>query len=106
MSVYDPKLQQDLADLLSLRAKRIAPVFTAMAAIIGSGVGLTIARSMGKQEVVSVALWAFVIGIFGFVAGKERAFSLRMKAQELLCQKQIEANTRAVEVPLVNKVSA
>lgn len=106
MPGYDPKLHQDLADLLRLRAKRIVPVFTAMAAIVGSGIGVAIARSMGKTETTSVLVWTFVVGIFGFVAGKERAFSLRMKAQELLCQKKIEENTRAAETPKVNSVSA
>jgi hypothetical protein len=29
--------------------------------------------------------------------GQERAFKMRLQAQELLCQKQIEENTRAKE---------
>lgn len=106
MPSYDPKLHQDLADLLMIRAKRIVPVFTGMAAIVGAGIGVAIARSVGKTETISVIVWTFVIGVFGFVAGKERAFSLRMKAQELLCQKKIEENTRAVEVAKVSGVSA
>jgi hypothetical protein len=97
MPGYDPKHHQDLADLLILRANRIVSVFTAMAAIVGAGVGVAIARGAGKTEIISVIIWTFVLGIFGFVAGKERAFSLRMKAQELLCQKRIEENTRAAE---------
>ncbi len=97
MAVYDPKVQQDLADLLVVRAKRIVPVFTAMAAVVGAGIGVAIGRATGQSHTISVVLWAFVIGVSGFVAGKERAFSLKLKAQELLCQKKIEENTRAVE---------
>lgn len=106
MAGYDPKVQQDLVDLLMLRAKRIALVFTAMAAIVGAGMGVAIARSMGRGEKMSVLICTLVLGVFGFVAGKERAFSLKMKAHELLCQKQIEENTRAAEVPKTTGVSA
>lgn len=106
MAVYDPKVQQDLADLLVVRAKRIVPVFTAMAAVVGAGIGVAIGRATGQHETISVVLWAFVIGVFGFVAGKERAFNLKLKAQELLCQKKIEENTRAVETSKVAGVSA
>jgi hypothetical protein len=95
MAVFETKAHQDLADTLFIRAKRIVPVFTAMAAIVGAGIGVAIAREMGKSEVWSVILWAFVVGIAGFVAGKERAFSLQLKARELLCMEQIDKNTRA-----------
>jgi hypothetical protein len=106
MPGYDPKVQQDFADLLILRAKRIVPVFTAMAAIVGAGVGVAVARGMGKADTMSVIIWAFIVGVFGFVTGKERSFSLRMKAQELLCQKKIEENTRSAEAPKSSGVSA
>jgi hypothetical protein len=106
MPGYDPNVQQDLVDLLILRAKRIVPLFTAMAAIVGSGVGIAVARNLGKTETMSIVVWACVFGIFGFVAGKERAFSLRMKAQELLCQRKIEENTRTAEMAKASSVSA
>jgi len=95
MAAHEPKIHQDLADVLLLRAKRIVPVFTAMAAVVGAGVGVAISRSAGKGETISVILWAFIMGVFGFVAGKERAFSLQLKARELLCMNKIEENTRA-----------
>lgn len=93
MAVYDPQVQESIADLLILRAKRIVPVFTAMAAIVGAGIGVAVSRG-GRSEVLSIVLWTFVFGVIGFVAGKERAFAQRLKAQELLCQKKIEENTR------------
>jgi hypothetical protein len=99
MSVYDPKNHQDFIDLLQTRAKRITVVYTIMAAIVGAGISVAI----GHLKVVppsfgSVALWTAVLAFFGFVMGKERSFQLRLKAQELLCQKQIEENTHAKEI--------
>lgn len=95
MSGYDPNLHQKFADTLQLRAKRIAIVFTAMAAIVGAGLGVALPRIAGKPSTAfPVIVATFVLGIFGFVAGKERSFSLCMRAHELLCQKQIEENTR------------
>lgn len=67
---------------------------------------MVISRGTGNAETISVIIWACIIGIFGFVAGKERAFSLRLKAQELLCQKKTEENTRAAEAPKSSGVAA
>lgn len=105
MAAYETKVHQDLAELLLLRAKRIVPVFTAMAAIVGAGVGVGIARGGHHNAVLLVILWTFVLGVFGFVAGKERAFSLQLKARELLCLSRIEENTRAAEQPKASGAS-
>lgn len=98
MSVYDPKNHQDFVDLLHTRAKRITVVYTLMAAIVGAGISVGIGyMNFGAPKAGSVVLWTAVLAFFGFVMGKERAFRMRLKAQELLCQKQIEENTRAKE---------
>lgn len=101
MAVYDGKIHQDVADILLARASRIVPVFTAMAAIVGAGVGVTIARGIGRNEVISVILWTVIFGLFGFVTGKERSFSLQLKARELLCMMAIERNTSGTREPKV-----
>jgi fatty acid desaturase len=96
MSAYEPKLHQEFADLLRRRAKRITLVFTLMAAIVGAGVGMALSRMMAAQHsTMPMILWIVLLGIFGYVAGKERSFNLQLRAHELLCQKQIEENTRS-----------
>jgi hypothetical protein len=95
MSSYDAKVHQDFADLLRIRAKRITFVFTLMAAIVGAGVGVGLGRMTGSPATMYIVIWTAVLGVFGFVAGKERSFTLQLKAIELLCQMQIESNTRA-----------
>ncbi len=99
MPAYDPNMHQKFAETLLLRARRISLVFTAMAAIVGAGIGIAMPRMVGKPSTaLPIILWTFVLGAFGFVTGKERSFTLSMKAQELLCQKQIEENTRKAEM--------
>jgi hypothetical protein len=93
MTGYDAKVHQDFADLLLTRARRITVVFTAMAAIVGAGLGVVTARLNHGPEIIYLVLWTVILAFFGFVAGKERSFSLRLKAYELLCQKQIAENT-------------
>lgn len=98
MSVYDPKNHQDFVDLLQKRAKRITIVYTIMAAIVGAGISVAIGyMKLGSASFGSIALWTAVLAFFGFVMGKERSFKMRLKAQELLCQKQIEENTHTKE---------
>lgn len=99
MSVYDPKNHQDFIDLLHTRAKRITIVYTLMAAIVGAGISVAIGyMKPGSASLGSIVLWTAVLAFFGFVMGRERSFKMRLQAQELLCQKQIEENTRAKEV--------
>lgn len=107
MSGYEPKVHQEFADLLRTRAKRITTVFTLMAAIVGGGVGASLARMTGSSQVTYVVIiWTAVLAVFGFVAGTERSFNLRLKAHELLCQKQIEENTRMQGTGIATGASA
>ncbi|HYG99833.1 MAG TPA: hypothetical protein VD837_11935 [Terriglobales bacterium] len=98
MSVYDPKVQLDFAELLTKRSKRITMVYTIMAAIVGAGAGVAVSYiRVGEPRNGWILLWTVILAFFGFVMGKERAFNLRLKAQELLCQKQIAENTTPKE---------
>jgi hypothetical protein len=94
MSAYDPKKMEQYSELLSKRSKRITPVFALMGAIVGGGLGMALSRMLGSHSSMPVILWTVLLGVFGYVAGKERAFTLGLKSQELLLQRQIEENTR------------
>lgn len=100
MAVYDPKDHQNFIDVLRTRAKRITIVYTLMAAIVGAGISVAVSY-LGADltpKASWVVLWTVILAFFGFVMGRERAFKMRLQAQELLCQKQIEENTRAKEI--------
>ena len=45
-------------------------------------------------ELIACLIGALLFGLIGFMAGRERAFTLRVQAQKALCQVKIEENTR------------
>jgi hypothetical protein len=92
---YDPVVIQSYADRLYLKARVIIFLWTLAGALIGGAAGVSIGYP-DEQKVLSFGLiGAVLIGILGFLAGSERAFGLKLQVQVVLCQKQIEENTRA-----------
>jgi hypothetical protein len=92
---YDPTLLNDLANKLQTGTKRVVLIFTVMGALMGAAVGSYIYMATTTESKLQVALWTVMLAVFGWVVGRERAFTMSVRAQEILCQLRIEENTRA-----------
>jgi hypothetical protein len=105
MTSYDDKILQQYADDLYLQAKGIifwtaarygAVVF--LVSVIGS---MAIAASQKQIDTESanagvvLIIFLTLIGVaVGADAGRRKAFVLKLRAQQILCQRQTEINTR------------
>lgn len=95
---YDAQILQKYADDLYARARWVVFKFT-----LGTGL-LTFVASVvlfqkigtGSDSAGPAVVLAAIGAVFGFVAGRSRVFSLKLEAQKILCQRQIELNIRAV----------
>jgi hypothetical protein len=84
---YDSKILQEFADKLYSQANSVVIICVVIGIIVG-GLG-------GFMGGIIVALIGGVaLGALGFAVGMSIAFQLKLRAQILLCQKQIEENTR------------
>lgn len=100
---YDPEVLQKYADVLYGQARSLA-AWTAIRYALAFGVVVWLAVGMllpimrMRPDISSMngsALFAALIGaLLGYNAGKIKAFSLMLQAQQVLCQRQIELNTR------------
>jgi uncharacterized integral membrane protein len=103
MATYDEKIIQQFADDLYKQAEAIiagtAVRYAAAALIAGYAVSMVITHVFEQQfpsfpgEVVTLGI-AVVGLLLGILKGRARAFSLRLQAQQVLLQMQIERNTR------------
>ena len=94
---YNPDIIQQFADSLYSQASWIVFVFTILWLFIGCGSGYFVSTRIQNAENdidKFLIIGAFVGGFIGYNIGQSRAFSLRVRAQRALCQKQIEENTR------------
>ena len=89
MVAYNPEVIQEFADKLYSRADAIVIGWTA----IGALGGFVLGSLMGGGGIRLFMLFAG--GAIGYAIGLQRAFLLKLQAQEALCQVQIERNTRA-----------
>ena len=96
MTVFDPAEARRLAGRLGARAT--LSVF--VSGTLGMGIGLALSPfiSQGLPGTLAVHvpdwIWPVVLGALGVGQGIERGFQLRLEAQSILCQLQIEENTR------------
>lgn len=101
MAKYDSGILQDYADLLYRKAAWVtfkcgtvgAITGVLIALILEYGVGLG-ARSAESSNTVALVLFGIVGALIGVAIGQRRSFEYRLQAQTLLCQMQIEYNTR------------
>lgn len=97
---YDSSILQQFADDLYSRARWI--IFTT-AAMYGTVVFLlsligalaTSHSNLQMQEWGAIGTLTVVAVAIGERRGREKAFQLKLQAQQILCQQQIEENTRA-----------
>ncbi|HEX8379870.1 MAG TPA: hypothetical protein VF619_04895 [Allosphingosinicella sp.] len=93
MISYDPKVIQEFADSLYSRADGIIMTYSAIGALLGLLAGYMVGGSGGGVLGVLLGL-----GI-GYWMGTQRAFLLKLQAQQALCQVQIERNTGTATAP-------
>ncbi|WP_437596869.1 hypothetical protein WMF28_30270 [Sorangium sp. So ce590] len=99
---YDPQIIQQFAASLYRQANSIVATYALLFGLLGTAVGAPAgAFLLGNRSsweifaaVGAVVLGGFV-GLLGALMGQQRAFALKLQAQQALCQLQIEANTRA-----------
>ena len=93
MAIYDPAVIQQYADSLYTRAVFVVLSFAAAGGVLGIGFGVATAGRGGPG--VGTLLLGGVGAALGVAFGSGRAFLLRLQAQQILCQVQLEANTAA-----------
>ncbi|MCC6320487.1 MAG: hypothetical protein IT438_03505 [Phycisphaerales bacterium] len=95
MTRYDPAVLQKFANRLYSRANTIIALCTLVGLALGAVGGFVLESSIKTGSSAGVAgACAFVTAAVGYLVGAQRAFMLKFRAQEALCQRQIELNTR------------
>ena len=102
MADYDESVLQEYADSLYRQAQWIAfwsAVDYALKTFVFALILVFVGRAVKAQVFVGaesdILAGLTVIGIcFGIRVGRRKAFSLKLEAQKLLCQRQTELNTR------------
>ncbi|MEW5894493.1 MAG: hypothetical protein AB1650_01875 [Candidatus Omnitrophota bacterium] len=95
MVKYDPKVIQDYAEGLYNQSKSVTTCYFFIgifAAIIVFGEIASLL--MGGFDFLIVAIGVFIGGVLGIFAGKNRAFEIKLAAQQALCQIEIEASMK------------
>jgi hypothetical protein len=96
MAQYDPAILQKFADKMYSSAVVIIVVGIVFGALLGGGMGAGVANAGSKAgssmtpAIVGMVVGAGFGGLLGYLAG----FWYRFRAQVVLCQLQIEMNTR------------
>lgn len=93
-AVYDPSVIQQLADNLYQRADNVVALYSVVG-FLAVGPAAFVATS----DYIFAPGVALAVGLGGVIVGRllayPRALAMRAQAQALLCQAQIERNTRA-----------
>jgi len=103
---YDSQLVQKFADRLYAEANRLVIHSTVVATMVGTIAGYVIAAVTHVQTIGFVLVCAVVAGGMGYVRGREKAFTLKMQAQQALCLMYTERNTRFVAVSVSQRSHA
>jgi len=101
---YDPEVLQKYADWLYHEAASIVFWTAARYGSYGFGVAAIPAAFYKHSQpysndngslLVVVLIFTFIPLVFGILAGQRKSFELKLEAQKVLCQRQIEMNSRA-----------
>jgi hypothetical protein len=102
---YDENVLQQYADDLYRQAKWIVVMsalrYGVVVFVVSFGISMMVATSQksistdAANSGVVLVLFLTLIGILvGIDAGRRKAFMLKLQAQQILCQRQTEINTR------------
>lgn len=95
---YDPSVIQEMADQLYAQARTMVAQSVLLGLLFGSATGGVVAlflSELGPEVGVGlVVTFAALCAALGASSARSKTLSLRLQAQELLCQVQIEVNTR------------
>ncbi len=98
MVQYDPKFIQDYADGLYTQSKSIVTCYFFIGIFASILVFSKISDMLkGEFDFLIVAIGVFIGAILGIFAGKNRAFEMKLEAQEALCKIRIQKNTESVK---------
>lgn len=110
MTTYDENVLQQYADTLYRQAKGIV-LWTALkygfvtfVVAVAGAFAVGDSRQIPLNTLVGLILIISLVGAAaGVAAGRRKAFHLKLQAQQTLCQRQIEMNTRrdTGRVPIV-----
>ncbi len=94
---YDAEIILKFASRLYSRAASIVYTYTLFGAILGAlfgGIFFNITKlNRDFAPLFGILGGAILFGLIGFSIARERAFKLKLEAQNALCQVQIEKNT-------------
>lgn len=91
---YNPDLLHKLAGQLYRQALSVEVTQTLLGFLLGAGVAFSVLASMMRDVgLVEVMVGGLVGALLGLSLARPKAFALRVQAQSLLCQVQIEKNT-------------
>lgn len=96
MTDYSPEMLQSFADRLYRRATWTIAEWTAVGVLLGvvlAGLSASLIHDLTNSSGVIFLVW-LVCALGGIAIGREKAFGMKVEAQRLLCQMQIEQNTR------------
>jgi hypothetical protein len=110
---YSPAVLEQQAAALLRRAQWVILCYTLLGALIGgsSCVAVLVLGSVGRLVAGRIPIESlglvvfFVVQVLAVALGLDRAFVLRVQAHTMLCQVQIEKNTRALVLALAQPVS-
>lgn len=89
---YQPAVIAEFASKLYSEASSLVIKWALMIGVVGAVIGGFVGAGKGGGMVPLIA--GLVGALFGASYGREKAFTLRLQAQQALCQLQIEQNTR------------
>jgi F0F1-type ATP synthase membrane subunit c/vacuolar-type H+-ATPase subunit K len=105
VTTYDENVLQQFADDLYKQAKWIVVMsalrYGLVVFLVSFGIGMVVASSQknvssdASNAGVMLVLFLTLVGILvGVDSGRRKAFMLKLQAQQILCQRQTEINTR------------
>lgn len=101
---YDPDILQQYADQLYREAKWIIGTTALRYAVVVFLIALSLLMTVDARarfapfnspDIALVWIVTFVGFLIGLEAGRRKSFRLKLDAQKILCDRQIELNTRA-----------
>jgi 4-hydroxybenzoate polyprenyltransferase len=93
---YDSMVLQEYAERLYTQASGITVKYALGFGVLCAAIGAAVSQAFGLPP---LTLWLGIVGaVLGALVGQSKGFQYRLQAQTVLCQVQIEANTRAGRV--------